>query len=242
MVKIYLSPSNQPNNKYIVGDTNEKAEMEAVAKIIKSILDKEYDCETFLATLNLGTDLNERTAEAKSNGCDIYLAIHSNAGGNNTASGAVAFYHPDSTTGKLLATNIVNELGVICPIESNRINSVINGMNAFGGIGYGEIRNPSSVGLTAVIAETDFHDNPLTAKWIIENKNEIARAYVNAIVKIFNINNKTNIEELEEVEEVAVVIKYYKVQVGAFSSKENAEKLLEKVKSLGFEDAFIQYN
>jgi len=108
LIKIYLSPSNQPNNKYIVGDTNEKAEMETVAKIIKSILDSEYECETVLATLALGIDLDERSAEAKSNGCDIYLAIHSNAGVNNTASGAVAFYHPESTIGKLLATNIVN--------------------------------------------------------------------------------------------------------------------------------------
>ena len=34
-------------------------------------------------------------------------------------------------------------------------------------------------------------------------------------------------------------VKYY-VQVGAYSEKENAEKQLEKAKSVGFSDAFIK--
>ena len=34
--------------------------------------------------------------------------------------------------------------------------------------------------------------------------------------------------------------KYYRVQVGAFTNKENAEELLKKVKSAGFSDAFIK--
>lgn len=236
MVKIYLSPSNQPNNKYVVGDTNEKIEMEEVAKLTQSILEKEYECETLLATLSLGIEIDERALEAEQNGCDIYLAIHSNAGGNGTATGAVAFYHPDSLSSKLLATNIINELGAINSIKSNRSSPVVNGMNVFGGIGYGEIRNPSSLGLIAVLSETDFHDNPITAKWIIENKYNIARAYANALVKTFNISKKI-IEPVSPYEEN----KFYRVQVGAFSSKENAEAMLEKVKSLGFEDAFIRY-
>ena len=35
--------------------------------------------------------------------------------------------------------------------------------------------------------------------------------------------------------------KYY-VQVGAYSSKENAEKQLQKAKDAGFSDAFIKEN
>lgn len=36
--------------------------------------------------------------------------------------------------------------------------------------------------------------------------------------------------------------KYYRVQLGAFSVKANAEALLSKVKAAGFTDAFIKYN
>jgi len=230
MYKIYLSPSNQPANKYAVENTNEKVQMEAVAKIVKTILDQEYECETIIATPYLGIDAAGRTKEAKDKGCHIYFAIHSNAGGGANASGAVAFYHPDSTTGKLLATNAVKELNAICPIKSNRAISVENGMKAFNGVGYGEIRNPSKLGLTSILVETDFHDNPKTAQWIVDNKDDIAKAYVKAIVNTLNINKK---EENKNK-------KYYRVQVGAFSSKDNAEKLLSKIKAAGFKDSFIK--
>jgi len=36
--------------------------------------------------------------------------------------------------------------------------------------------------------------------------------------------------------------KYYRVQVGAYSVKENAENMLKKVKAAGFKDAFIKYS
>lgn len=230
MYKIYLSPSNQPANKYSVGNTNEKAEMEAVAKRVKLIVDEEYECETIMATLYLDIDINGRSKEAKDKGCHIYLAIHSNAGGGGSASGAVAFYHPDSLTGRLLAENVVKELNAICPIKSNRSTPVENGMKAFNNIGYGEIRNPSKLGLISVLVETDFHDNPKTAQWIIDNKDDIARAYVNALVNTFNIA-KTNTPQVK---------RYYKVQIGAYSNKSNAEAMLKRLKILGFE-GFIKY-
>lgn len=228
MYKIYLSPSNQPTNKYCVGNTNEKAEMEVIAKKIKEILDNEYECEVVMATLYLGIDAEGRAREAKDKGCHIYLAIHSNAGGGGKASGVVAFYHPDSISGKLLASNIVKELNAICPVKSNRNTSVENGMKAFNGLGYGEIRNPSRLGLITVLVETDFHDNPKTAQWILDNKDEIARAYVMGLVKALNIAKKAGPKRI------------YRVQVGAFSSKDNADKLLLKIKALGFKDAYIK--
>ncbi len=230
MYRIYLSPSNQPANRYCVGNTNEKAEMEAVAKKIKTILDEEYECQAVMASLYLDIDINGRAKEAKDKGCNIYLAIHSNAGGGGTANGAVAFFHPESYNGKLLAANAVKELNAICPIKSNRITPVESGMKQFNGIGYGEIRNPSKLGLISVLVETDFHDNPKTAQWIIDNKDGIARAYVNALVNTLNIAKKNAPE----------VKKYYKVQVGAFSKKSNAENLLQRLKSLGF-DGYIKY-
>lgn len=224
MYKIYLSPSNQPANKYCVGNTNEKVEMEAVAKRIKEIFEDEYNCEVVMATLNLSVDVEGRPKEAKDKGCHIYLAIHSNAGGGGKASGAVAFFHPETYNGKLLAANVVKELNAICPIQSNRITPVESGMKQFNGIGYGEIRNPSKLGLVSVLVETDFHDNPKTAQWIIDNKDSISRAYVTALVSTFNIGKK-----------IPAKAKCYKVQIGAYSKKSNAETMLKRLKNAGFE-------
>ncbi len=185
MIKIYLSPSNQPANRYCVGNTTEKAQMEAVAQKIKEILDAGYDCQTVMATLSMGIGYNERPKEAKDKGCSIYLAIHSNAGGAGKASGAVAFYHPSQSTGKALTSAIVKELNAICPVKSNRAASVASGMNAFNGQGYGEIRSPYQRGLITVLAETDFHDNPATARWTLSMCMKTTRL-------LFNSNLRTN--------------------------------------------------
>lgn len=225
--RIYLSPSNQPKNLYAVGNTNEKVEMEAVAKKMKTILDAEYACETIIATTSLAIDATGRAQEAKDKGCDVYLALHSNAGGSGKASGAVAFYHPGSEESKALARNVVKELNAICPIPSNRNTSVNNGMLLYKGYGLAEIRNPYKAGLVGVLAETDFHDNPKTAKWVIDNKDAIARAYVDALVKTFKIERKP-----VAVEEKG---KLYRVQAGAFKEKANAEDLVKKLNAAGFE-------
>lgn len=235
--KIYLSPSNQSQNIYCVGNTNEKKAMEDLAQRIKNILDREYACETLLASPSLGIGMNERPREAKNQGCTVYLAIHSNAGGAGKASGAVAFYHPQNTLGKTLAKEIVKELGAICPIKSNRHISILSGMDAYQGRGYAEIRNPENLGLIAVLAETDFHDHPDAARWIISSKDAIAGAYVTALVNTFHIVRK---QIPPAVPSNTSGKKYYRVQVGAFIRKENAEAMLKKLKKAGF-GGYIRY-
>ena len=98
--------------------------------------------------------------------------------------------------------------------------------------GYGEVRTPTQNGLIGVLAETNFHDNPVTAEWIINNHDVIARAYVNGLVKTFNIEKKPVLEPQ---------VKLYRVQVGAYSQRGNAEVALEKAIKTGFKDAFIWY-
>lgn len=237
MVKIYLSPSNQPANAYVVGGTNEKVQMEGLAGKIKAILDAEYDCETVMSTLSLGIGLNERPKEARDKGCNIYLAIHSNAGGAGMASSAVGFYHPSQATGKNLATAVIKELNAVCPVKSNRSTSVASGMDAFSGQGYGEIRSPYQLGLTPVLIETDFHDNAVIAQWIINNKDTIAGAFVKALAGTLGIAKKQAPAPPPQ-----PTGKLYRVQVGAYSVKANADAMLARVKAAGFTDAFIKYS
>ena len=234
MIKLYLSPSNQPANRYCVGNTTEKAQMEAVAKKVKEILDAGYDCQTVMATLSMGIGYNERPKEAKDKGCNVYLAIHSNAGGGGKASGAVAFYHPSQSTGKALASAIVKELNAICPVKSNRATSVASGMNAFNGQGYGEIRSPYQRGLTAVLAETDFHDNPATARWIIDSRDAIAAAYVRALVSVLGIAPKSQPQPEPQPEPSGQLYRVRKSwadaasQKGAFRVLDNAKRCADE--------------
>lgn len=186
---IYLSPSCQGSNAYATGNTTEQKEMEAVAKIVKQILDSEYDCITYIATSSI--KINDRTDEALSLGADIYVAIHSNATGTSSVGyGASSYYFPACEQGKQLSKNLVSELNSIAPQKTTLANQVINGMNAFYGIGYSEVREPSDAGMVAILAETEFHDNQIGSDWIRSHHNEIARAYVNALAKTFSIPKK----------------------------------------------------
>lgn len=239
-LRIYLSPSKQPGNYYASGNTNEQKEMEDVAKTIKKILDEEYDCESILANLALGLGLDGRAKEAREKACDVYMAIHSNAGGNGKASGAVAFYHKAWKESQILAEHLVDELNACCPHPTNRKKDVIDGMEAFEGKGYGEIRVPAQLGMIPVLAETNFHDNQAIASWIISSKATIARAYVEALVKAFEIKRKAQ-EAIKIEGSTGEGKRFYRVQVGAFGKKENAEAMLKKLLDLGI-DAYVRYS
>ena len=73
-------------------------------------------------------------------------------------------------------------------------------------------------------------------KTFTENKGKIAEAIARAIIEGYKVEWKPKLpEEPKEPEEaVPEEKKLYKVQVGAFSEKENAEVMLGKLKAAGF--------
>lgn len=239
--KVYLSPSRQPNNIYAWGNTNEEKEMVEIAVLLKKILTDEYGIETVLADLNLDIGARGRPREAKEKGCSIYLAIHSNAGGGGKAQGAVALFHPLVEESRSLGRILVEELDALCPFKSNRTASLVDGMKAFQGKGYGEIRTPQQFGLVPVLMETNFHDHAEIAKWMAGNKKAIAESYGKALARYLQVEKtvkgKTDISQCTEASEKDA---YYRVQVGAYRKIENAEEMKAKLWSLGFE-GFITY-
>lgn len=242
-VTIYLSPSKQPNNRYVGVNTNEEKEMVAVSKWIHHILTKEYDCQVSLATLSLGIGATQRPKEAKDQGATLYLAIHSNAGGEGKASGAVALYHPKSEESKRLGEVLVHELNQIAPVSSNRSQSLVDGMKAFQGKGFGEIRVPYENHMVPLLMETNFHDHKELAPWITTHHEDIARAYVRGLVSFYHISKKQKNDSTHKPSPPAkesLEKKLYRVQVGAFAKKENAENLMARLFNEGFE-GFITY-
>lgn len=231
-MKIYLSPSNQPHNKYAYGGTNEKVQMESVAKSLKQQLEV-YDVEVILATLNL--NIAQRDDEAKNHHADLYLAIHSNSTGTSYkgATGTVAFYHPDAPITRTLANNLVDELGSVIPYKENRYAQVINGMLAFNRVGYHEIREPMKHGVPSCLVEVDFHDNPKVAEWIVNNTHEVAKGIKQALVNTYGLKPRVVVKPIEKGNTM------YKVQIGAFNVKANAQKRLQEAVNKGFKDAYI---
>ncbi len=226
-MKIYLSPSKQPHNLYTGIRTNEQEQMEQLAVYVQEGLESYKGIQVKIATSSKA--LQDRAIEAKEWGADLYIALHSNAG-SVTARGAVCFYHQDSKQSKHIAEYIINRLNTVTPHGSNRYKQLFKGVLNVEGFNLFEVRKPFEYGVVPVLIEVDFHDNPITAKYIVENKPTIGRAIVKAIAWSNNL-------ELKVPEPVKT---YYRVQVGAFVKYANAEKLREELVNKGYKDAFIR--
>lgn len=183
---IYLSPSRQPHNAYAVGGTNEMEQMEALAAVTADVLREKYGFKVYIAPSYMRIIKSGRPSDALSKDCDIYLAIHSNAtASGEKCSGAEGYYYSGSEQSKLLAENIVRELNAVSDYPPTNSAGAVSAMECFDNFGYGEVRDPSDLGMIAVLAEVDYHDNPETASMIINQRQRIAEALVKATAETF---------------------------------------------------------
>lgn len=179
-LKVYLSASNQSNNLGVseVGYTNEKKEMNDLTDRIEKVL-KEHGVKTYR---NEFGDINRWTADSTYLGVDLHLAIHSNASEEHTSYGIETWVQNGTSKMYSLAQNIQNNLFNIYynkdDVLANRGVKYANGSLA-------EV-NPSytPVGILIEVAHHDYNDD---AKWIMENKDKIARNIAETILKYYNI-------------------------------------------------------
>lgn len=150
---------------------------------------------------------------------DLAMDIHNNAGGGD---GAEVFHSINGGTGKTLATNILNEIKAI----GQNSRGLKTKENSSGKDYFGFIRQTDA---PAVIVECAFLDNAADVKIIDTTAEQQAMgvAIAKGVLKTLGITWKEPVSTL------------YRVQVGAYSVKANAEAMLKKVKAAGFTDAFI---
>lgn len=211
-MKIYLSPSNQKENKYAYGSTNEA---EQCGKIANECLKALERCG-FSVKVNQWSSMQTKSNESNSFGADLHVCIHTNAF-NGKISGTRCYYYNDRSKGKVAANRIFNRLAPITPGTSENVTAHPT---------FYEIKTPKA---PVAYCECEFHDVPDTAKWIVEHTKEIGEAIAHGVCDYFNI---------EYVGESVQSTKLYRVQVGAFRSRENANAYLNKIKEVGI-DGFI---
>lgn len=213
MAKVFLSPSNQYDNRYAYGNTTEGVQCGKIAKACKEALERSG------VTVKLMHDesMQERCQASNAFGADLHVPIHTNAF-NRKVRGTRMFCFNSSGEGMKACKAIFNRLAPITPgtSENIRVDASLY-----------EVRVPAAP--TAYI-ECEFHDSVEGAKWIVENTNKIGEAIARGICDYFGVTFKE-----KERPKPATTDKLYRVQVGAFSSRENAEKMLAKLKAAGFE-------
>ena len=170
-------------------------------------------------------DLTDRIRECNAFAPDLAADLHNNAGGGD---GAEVFYHYKGGTGKTLANNILAE---VVKIGQNSRGAKTK-TNASGVDYFGFIRSTNA---PAVIVECAFLDNKADAQ-IIDTAAEQAAMGV-AIAKGFL--KTLGIAYKAPAAPTPAANKTYRVQVGAFKEKANADKLVARLKAAGFDAVII---
>lgn len=162
--------------------------------------------------------LSEEIKECNTYDPDLAVDIHNNAGGGD---GAEVFYHHGGGKSKSLAENILAE---IVKVGQNSRGAKVR-KNSNGKDYYGFIRETSA---PAVIVECAFVDNATDLKILASDsqKKMMGEAIAKGILKTLGVEYQIDKATL------------YRVQVGAYLLRSNAEAMQKKIKAVGF-DAFI---
>ena len=210
-MKIYLSPSAQPANTYATGNTNEQVQCNRIAEAAKTALER---CGFEVKKAPEGQSYKKNVEESNAWGADLHIPIHTNAGGGY---GAVVFVYSRTKSRLAYATPVYDALCKIVPKA-----------NTYGVRENAGLYEVSQSKASCIYLECEFHDNAELAKWIIDHVEEIGEAICEGVCK------GAGVTYVAKKETSAI----YRVQTGAFSKKENAEKLAAELKTKGY-DTYI---
>ena len=168
MAKIFLSPSEQFGNKYTGCDTNEGEQMGLLGQLLQQRLNK----AGFQTQLMHDYRMADKVMAADAWGADLYVCLHSNAGGGN---GTHIFYWSKSSKGYTCGLKIFEQLAPITPGTNDRM---IQEQTFY------EIKNPKA---PTVYIETEFHDNKQLALWIVDHLPEMADRICAGICQYYGV-------------------------------------------------------
>lgn len=216
--KIYISPSNQVGNIYATGNTNEK---EQCHKIAKACVDALVE-NGFQVMCTYNDDMYKRVEESNAFDADIHIAIHTNATAkHNVTGGSQVLLYSISGEREKAGNAVLSRLSPITPGKSAE--RLVLKPDFY------EVR--ATKGL-ALYCECEFHDTQLGSDFIINNTDRIGEAIAYGICDYYGVvpKNKNSVPNDGTL---------YKIQVGAFSVRKNAENYLAKLKNAGFEGFIV---
>ena len=196
-----------------------------IAEKVETLL-KEYDGIDILRTDDRSgeTDvsLEARTNKANEWGADFYLSLHHNAGVNGGKGGGIVTYVYTSPSKESLEwqKELYNSLVAKTGLKGNRSTPLAK-KNLH------EVRETK---MPSVLLELGFMDSATDVPIILTEA--YADKCAEAIVEV--VKNRAKLTKKESKTNTL-----YKVQVGAFARKPNAEKMLARLKAAGFDGIII---
>ncbi|AKO93243.1 N-acetylmuramoyl-L-alanine amidase [Priestia filamentosa] len=211
MVKIFIDPGHGGTDSGAVSNgLLEKNLTWQIASAVRNMLINEYE-DVYVLMSRTGdqtVSLTARTNAANAWNADYYLSIHINAGGGT---GYEDYVFPGIGAPTTTYQNLIHEEILKSVDFTNRGKKTAN---------FHVLRETN---MPAILTENGFIDN---VNDVAKLRNasfitSIARGHVNGLARAFNLQRKQQAS-------------LFKVQIGAFSSRENAERLASEAKTKGF--------
>lgn len=240
MIKIALDAGhgiNTPGKRCLKSldkaETREWVLNNRVANYVEEFL-KEYEGYQLLRvddrTGKTDVPLATRTKKANEFKADIFISIHHNAGINGGSGGGIVVYrYPNSSKfTKAMQKRLYDELIKETGLKGNRANPL-------GEANFHVLRETK---MAAVLIENGFMDSKVDAPIILTDAHarKSAKAIVNWLAKEYKLKKKLKPKPSSKPSKDG----FYRVVVGSYREKENAERRVKELEKAGFE-SFIAY-
>ena len=171
---------------------------------------------------SLANDYWLRNSKPKS----IFISIHANAFSSESARGTETYIAKNASSTSKNFAKVLND-NIVKTMKSLDVNAKDRGVKSENFTVIYKASMPS------VLVEYAFYSNLDDLKILKNNRSELVEATVKAICQYFGIEYKKEITTNTN--------KLYKVCIGAYKDKDNADKILNEAKEKGFKDAYIIY-
>jgi N-acetylmuramoyl-L-alanine amidase len=226
MIRIVLDAGHGGNDPGAVANgLKEKDLTLTIVKHIGRLLGEYEGVEVhYTRTDDRFLELSERAAIANKLNADYFISVHINAGGGT---GFESYIHNGNVSAATIAyqnvihAEIMKAIGNVKDRGKKRAN-------------YAVLRLTN---MPAILTENLFIDNPNDATKLKSEQFllQVAHGHVQGIVKAFGLKKKAQPKPTpSQPQQKSSDKKLYRVQVGAFTEKENAERLAEELKKKGY--------
>lgn len=199
-MKIYLSASNQFDNLYNYGNHTEGEVCHLIAQKVYDFLKPHHDVKLG----GLRDTMSNKVKESNLFGSDYYICIHTNAGGGE---GTEVFCYPSRLNDKYVQS-VYKSVASLTPTNDRGIKTNTT---------FYEIKNTNAI---CIYIECEFHDTH--GDWIYNNVDQIAFAIASAFL---NEEQKKTLTKVDLTDSTNL----WKVQLGAFTTKERAENYAKEL-------------
>ncbi|MCY7891698.1 N-acetylmuramoyl-L-alanine amidase [Bacillus vallismortis] len=219
MVKIFIDPGHGGSDSGATGNgLQEKTLTLQIAFALRTILTNEYEGVSLLLsrTSDQYVSLSDRTNAANNWGADFFLSIHINAGGGT---GFESYIYPGVGTPTTTYQSAIHSKVIKAVDFADRGKKTAN---------FHVLRESA---MPALLTENGFIDTVADANKLKTNSfiQSLARGHANGLEQAFSLK-KTSGSGL------------YKVQIGAFKVKANADSLANRAEAKGFDTIVLLKN